>query len=118
MVMFAGLILSVIFLIASCSPQQDNVNLDKFAQCLSEKGVAMYGAFWCGHCNNQKKMFGDSWKSIVYVECSTSDGESQTEACKAENIRGYPTWKFADGKTLEGEVSFQQLSRYSGCALS
>ena len=36
------------------------VNYDDFAKCLTENGATMYGTVWCGHCNNQKDMFGDS----------------------------------------------------------
>jgi hypothetical protein len=25
---------------------------DNFAKCLTEKGVEMYGASWCSHCQN------------------------------------------------------------------
>ena len=32
---------------------------DALAQCLTAKGVKMYGAYWCSHCQNQKKAFGD-----------------------------------------------------------
>ena len=31
--------------------------LDQFALCLGDKGAVFYGAFWCPHCQNQKKMF-------------------------------------------------------------
>jgi len=35
---------------------------DDFAECLNQKGAVMYGAYWCGHCKDQKKMFGNSFK--------------------------------------------------------
>jgi len=28
---------------------------DAFARCLTDRGVKMYGAFWCPHCVEQKK---------------------------------------------------------------
>jgi len=87
-----------------------------FAQCLTEKGATMYGAWWCPHCNNQKKSFGDSWHYINYVECSTQDGK-QTAACTQAGIQGYPTWRFADGTQLEGEATFEQLSQRTSCPL-
>ena len=91
---------------------------DDFAKCLSEKNVNMYGAFWCPHCNNQKKLFGDSWQYMNYVECSTPDGRGQTQICKDQNIESYPTWEFPDGKRLSGELRMSDISRLSGCMLS
>src|SRR3989344_3569664 len=35
---------------------------DPFAQCLTDNGAKMFGAYWCPHCSDQKKMFGSSWK--------------------------------------------------------
>ena len=99
------------------SSEQANGNYDSLAKCLSEKGVKMYGAFWCTHCQNQKKAFGSSWQYIEYVECSTPDGKSQTGECSSAGIRGYPTWDFGNGTRLEGEVSFEQLAKKSSCAL-
>ena len=47
---------------------------DEFAQCLKDSGITFYGAFWCPHCQAQKKLFGRSAKLLPYVECSTTDG--------------------------------------------
>lgn len=91
--------------------------LDEFAQCLKDKDVVFYGAFWCPHCQNQKAMFGKSAKLLPYVECSTPDGKSQIQICKDKNIEGYPTWEFADGSRESGEVSLSRLSEKTSCAL-
>src|SRR3989344_7082850 len=69
-----------------------NENYDDFAKCLTEKGVKMYGAYWCGHCKTQKEMLGDSWQYVNYVECSNPDG-TPTAECTAAGIEGYPTWE-------------------------
>ncbi len=84
-------------------------NYDEFAKCLSQKEVAMYGAYWCGHCNNQKKMFGDSFKYINYVECT----ENQ-DLCNEKGVEGYPTW-IVNGQKYPGGMSFQKLSELTGC---
>ncbi|MFM7088347.1 MAG: thioredoxin domain-containing protein [Candidatus Paceibacterota bacterium] len=88
---------------------------DDLAMCLKEKGAVFYGAFWCPHCQTQKKMFGKSAKLLPYVECSTPDGNGQTQICMEKNIEGYPTWEFADGSRLNGEVSFAALAEKTGC---
>lgn len=91
--------------------------LDSFAQCLKDKGAVFYGAFWCTHCQNQKAMFGKSVTLLPYVECSTPDGKGQFPICKEKNIEGYPTWIFADGSRLTGEVALETLAEKTGCTL-
>ncbi len=90
---------------------------DVFAKCLADKGEKFYGAFWCPHCQNQKELFGSSKKYLPYIECSTQDSNGQLDVCKQANIQSYPTWKFHDGTTKEGEISLQELSEKSGCQL-
>ena len=89
---------------------------DDFAICLKEKGAVFYGAFWCSHCNNQKILFGSSKDLMPYVECSTPDMQ-QNEICKDKKIEGYPTWEFADGSRLTGEVSLEMLAQKTSCVL-
>ena len=89
---------------------------DDFAICLKEKGAVFYGAFWCSHCNNQKILFGSSKDLMPYVECSTPDMQ-QNEICKDKKIEGYPTWEFADGTRLTGEVSLEMLAQKTSCVL-
>ena len=73
---------------------------DAFATCLKDKGATFYGAFWCPHCQATKKLFEES-KKLPYVECSKSDGQSQTQVCIDEKVGSYPTWVFANGFTLQ-----------------
>lgn len=89
--------------------------LTQFAQCLKDKKAVFYGAFWCSHCQNQKKLFGVGESSLPYVECSTPDGNGQLEVCTQAKITGYPTWVFADGSTVSGETSFEALAAKTGC---
>lgn len=90
---------------------------DEFAVCLKDKGAVFYGAFWCSHCQAQKKLFGSSQKLLPYVECSTADASAQTKICLDKKIEGYPTWEFADGSRLNGEISLAQLAEKTSCAL-
>lgn len=96
---------------------------DTFAQCLKDKGAVFYGAFWCPHCQAQKKEFGSSAKYLPYVECSTPDGAGQTQACKDKNITSYPTWILADGTLVPDDspdgsgVKLQTLADKTGCTL-
>jgi len=94
---------------------------DGFAQCLKESGITFYGAFWCPHCQAQKKMFGNSAKLLPYVECSTLDAKSQLPVCQEAGIESYPTWKLADGTIVPNEngsgVSLETLAAKTSCEL-
>jgi hypothetical protein len=94
-----------------------SANMDDFAKCLADSGAKMYGAYWCGHCSNQKKLFGDSWQYVNYTECDANGNNAKPELCTEAGVTGYPTWIFADGTKAEGELSFSELSKKSGCAL-
>ena len=86
-------------------------DLDGFASCLTEKGVKMYGAEWCGHCKSQKDLFGDSFKLVDYVDC-----DERSEECLVAGIQGYPTWVI-NGESRPGETSLEELAMLSGCVL-
>jgi glutaredoxin len=91
--------------------------LDAFAACLSEKKATFYGAFWCPHCQAQKKLFGRSASELPYVECSLPSGSGQTQVCIDAEVKSYPTWVFSDGERLTGEQSLKTLSEKTGCEL-
>lgn len=86
------------------------------AQALTKAGAKMYGAFWCSHCQDQKAMFGSAFKEVTYIECApdTKNPYKQAEACKANNIEGYPTWIFADGSRVESVMTYDQLAQKIG----
>jgi glutaredoxin len=91
-------------------------SMDTFTQCLKDSGAKFYGASWCSHCQNQKKLLNSS-KNIPYIECSAPDGKSQLQICTDNKIEGYPTWVFADGSRQSGELSLEILSQKSNCKL-
>ena len=90
---------------------------DEFAQCLTENGVKMYGAYWCSHCETQKKDFGDSFHLVDYVECSLPNNAGQTEVCIEAGIKSYPTWQFGDGVFSAGVIPLERLAERTGCIL-
>jgi len=113
-----GLVLVPLIIYAAvATPKISLGQHDQLAQCLTDKDAKMYGAYWCSHCQNQKRMFGQSFEKINYIECSLPDGKTQTEQCQEAGIKGYPTWEFSDGSRLEGEVSLDVLAEKSGCNL-
>jgi len=116
---FTTLILAGVFIITGCTNSTVPSGMyDAFAQCLTDKGIKMYGASWCSHCKEQKDAFGDSFSKVTYVECASPDNPNViSQACKDAGIEGYPTWGFQDGSRLTGLQDFQTLADKSGCAL-
>ena len=96
---------------------------DAFATCLKDQGAIFYGAFWCPHCQAQKKLFGSSARLLPYVECSTPDANGQLQVCIDKKITSYPTWLLKDGTqipndSLEGAgVKLETLAAKTGCVL-
>jgi thiol-disulfide isomerase/thioredoxin len=116
---FWGLIVLVIVVVLGGSffVSSKPGKLDSFAQCLKDKGAVFYGAFWCPHCQATKALFGRSAKLLPYVECSTPNGKDQLAVCKDKGVEGYPTWIFASGNRLTGELTLAQLAQETQCTL-
>ena len=91
---------------------------DTLAQCIKDKGVIFYGAFWCPHCAKTKQMFGSSAKLLPYTECSTPDGQKQTQICIDKKIQSYPTWIKPDGTSINGEHTIKEIADFAGCQIS
>lgn len=91
---------------------------DNLARCLKDKGAIFYGAFWCPHCQAQKKAFGKSVKLLPYTECSTADGSAQLQICTDAKVESYPTWVFPDGSRLTGEQEPSALAAKLSCPLN
>jgi hypothetical protein len=87
----------------------------KLAEKLTEKGVTMYGAFWCPHCSNQKEMFGQTaWSKVQYIECAGQGYNGSPALCAEAKIDGFPTWVFADGTQVSGERPLEDLAKQVG----
>ncbi len=99
---------------------------DGFMKCMADKGVKMYGAFWCPHCQEQEAALQTSRQNMtsvgLYVECSNPD-RSSTQICTDNKIESYPTWVFPDGTRVSGydegaaKERMQLLADKSGCTL-
>ena len=114
-----GLIIIVLILTFSFSSKDDynSSDVDDFAKCITENGAIMYGAFWCPHCAKTKKMFGESFRYINYVECDPRGENEQSLLCIEKEIKSYDTWEFNDdiSSRLIGEPSFEELAEKTGC---
>lgn len=115
---FGAIIILVVLGAYAYSVWQDQPGkYDDFAQCLTDSGAKMYGAYWCSHCNAQKQLFGKSFSYVNYIECSLPNQAGQTEFCNEAGIESYPTWEFGDESRVSGEQSLENLAARTGCVL-
>lgn len=92
-----------------------------FAQCLTEKGVVMYGSYTCSVCLAEKKLFGPSFKYLNYVECHPAGPNADLKKCRKVPVEAYPTWTLeTNGTIVKKEVGYlndRQLSIFAECEL-
>jgi len=91
----------------------DAASIENLAKFLKEKGMVMYGAYWCPHCQDQKKEFGDAFQYVDYVECDAKGPEANPDECVAQGIEGYPTWIY-QGTKYSGIKSLSELAKIVG----
>lgn len=136
--MILVILIAATMLLAGCSNSDSGYTreqLDSLANCLADKNVKEYGAFWCPNCAKQEKMFGSSHEILrdrkVYVECDPrcildENGklpvacrgiEGMAEECLDKGIDKYPTWDFPNGDRLIGVQEFNILAEKAGCVL-
>ena len=100
-------------------PVGEKENYDALAQCITDKGVVMYGSFRCGVCAKTRAMFGDSFQYIKEIECHPRGENAQTQLCIEKQISGTPTWVLEpDGvqqKRATGFLSTKELHEFAGC---
>jgi hypothetical protein len=74
--------------------------------------VLFYGAWWCGHCNHQKGLFGaEAASKLPYVECDKDDAGRRR--CQTAKIRAFPTWDYK-GERREGVLELEELRIWVG----
>ena len=83
---------------------------EKLAKYLTEQGMVFYGAYWCSHCNDQKKLFGEALKYVDYVECDPEGENANPDECKAQKVEAYPTWVYK-GQKFQGAKSLAELAK-------
>jgi hypothetical protein len=101
-------------LAAAGSPQPSPSSPNQLAlvELLVRKGVLFYGAWWCGHCNHQKSLFGaEAASKLPYVECDKDDPGRRR--CQTAKIRAFPTWDFK-GERREGVLELEELRIWVG----
>ncbi len=93
----------------SSSPQKI-----KFAQFLRKNNIAMYSAYWCPHCHDQKQLFGKkAVKELTLIECAADGENTQYELCKTKEINGFPSWEI-NGEIYSGVRELNELAIMTG----
>ena len=87
--------------------------ITQLTSCLTTNGATFYGTERCPHCKDQKKLFGSALSGVNYVDCVANK-----MACATANIKGYPTWVFADGSQLVGTQTLEALAAKAGCVFA
>ena len=121
------------------APLLTNASLTPFAQCLVEKKVVVYSAWWCPYCFLELKAIDPSFsdrqmmKDAAAVtlrfpflkECGGVAPGSLTPNCVPGELNkdtgrtkvGVPTNKLVDGTLSVGSMDLEELSEWSGCPL-
>jgi uncharacterized membrane protein len=94
----------------------------QLAEHLKSIDAKMYGAYWCPHCCEQKRLFGaTAMQQLKYVECGEGGKNAQVDTCrdlapvieKATGEKfGFPTWEI-NGQYYSGRQSLTELARLS-----
>lgn len=79
---------------------------EEIAQCIGENSI-LYTLPTCGHCRDQKELFGEYSKNLTVVDC-----KSEPEKCS--DIRNVPTWRI-NNKLYVGVQSIDYLKKLTGC---
>jgi len=92
----------------------EDPQLRALVQHLKKIDAKFYGASWCPHCKEQKKLFGAAADRLPYVECSLpGPGGPQAPICRSMNIQSYPTW-IINGRRHERVLMPEELAKLSG----
>lgn len=86
---------------------------DDFAICLTNVGLGMYGTDWCPYCQEQKRLFGNSFRLVTYINC-----DANPTACNNQGVTTYPTWISADGSRVTGVQTLEALSERTNCPIN
>jgi hypothetical protein len=83
------------------------------AKHLKRVGATFYGAYWCPHCKNQRRMFGkEGLKMVNYVECDPRGLGHKSGVCERAAVDGYPMWVIGKQR-ISGERPLSDLAKFS-----
>ncbi len=109
-------VFALILMLAGCGAKTTTTSspaIAELASCLTKNGATFYGTEWCPHCKDQKKLFGEAFAQVNYVDC-----DKTKVACDSAGVKWYPTWVFADDSTLVGTQSLEALAGKAWCSFA
>ena len=95
--------------------REEDIFLDNFAQCLTQKGIKLYGSSQDAHTQEQKAVFGKAINYLTYIECIEPESKELLFECQVEAIKIFPTWEFPNKERKSGILSLEELKELSGC---
>jgi glutaredoxin len=110
-----ALILVVSLLALSACGEVKDGKYAAIAKCLTSKGVKFYGAYWCPHCAEQKKIFGSDMRYINYIECDQNGPNSKRDECISAGVQAYPSWFFPGQDLSVGVQDPVELAHKANC---
>ncbi len=108
-----------VFIYAGCGGEEEQNLVD----CLIEKNVKLYSAWWCGPCEQQKEELQDelgaewnNFKENIFVECYDA-GYKGLEQCEGKKIYAYPAWEIPGGNPewLYGVQDLETIAEIASC---
>lgn len=104
------LIIALIFFVSSSFGKVDPISdNNQLAECLTSKEVKIYVSKYCGHCEDQKEMFGSSFEKLNSIDCA-----DQPLVCQEAGITGVPNW-IINGQSYPGVQSLSKLKELTNC---
>lgn len=104
----------VIFLIAfftayNLTKGEDKIIVEEeLAKCIGDNSI-YYMQTGCPACEQQKELFGNSYKHLTTINCKTNP-----TACTTNAITSTPTWSIKGEKTI-GVKTIEELKEMTGC---
>ena len=121
--LLSGLAIMLCAVLFACPGTSDSERqqqaMTALAQCLSKRGVIMYGSITCSACRSQRKAFGPAFDAITEIECNPHISNTQVERCLKMKIGKTPTWIMEENgkemKRLEGYQLPEALAAFAEC---
>lgn len=91
---------------------------ESVVQCLAREGVHLYGASWCGFCQEQLSLFGGEAANLPYTDCDSGGESAFIETCVEHGVSygtAIPVWIFADSSRLYGIRDPAVIAAVAGC---
>lgn len=110
----AGVVLAFHLAHRTPAASADSLFAEQLAEHLTRSGAKFYGASWCGHCQDQKTLFGTAASRLPFIECKPAGPSgSMTRLCLENRIERFPTWVIK-GQRFGGVLTLPDLASKSG----